>query len=248
MPTIGEQIITQALVILKDHPDGVRYANLLRQLAEPIGTFKNNTVQGNIWDLDIKHPDKVYKPARGLFRLVEFREQDGDQLRQDLVPKPPPKVREADFYQPFAEWLVRDLEDCTLAVPLGGNKFGDKWGTPDVIGKRESKRSDILQAPTEVVSAEIKLDTVQLVTAFGQACAYLLFSHKSYLVVPKTAPQDELGRLDSLCQIFGIGLILFDPASPEDPEFDIRVRPRKQDPEIFYTNKYLKLIEKELFP
>jgi hypothetical protein len=34
----------------------------------------------------------------------------------------------------------------------------DKWDTPDVIGKRESKRSDIIQAPVEIVSAGIKPD------------------------------------------------------------------------------------------
>src|SRR5205814_7427369 len=118
---------------------------------------------------------------------------------------------------------------------------------PDVIGKRESKRSDILQPPIVIVSAEIKMDVFQLVTAFGQASSYCLFSHRSYLVVPQDSPQDELGRLDGLCQVFGLGLILFDPSSPEAPNFDIRVRARKQDPDVFYTNKYLKLVEKELF-
>lgn len=30
-------------------------------------------------------------------------------------------------------------------------------GTPDVVGVRESKRSDIIQFPTEIVVGEIKL-------------------------------------------------------------------------------------------
>jgi hypothetical protein len=34
------------------------------------------------------------------------------------------------------------LEECTKAIQLGGNTFKDKWGTPDVIGKRESRKSD----------------------------------------------------------------------------------------------------------
>ena len=247
MATIGEQIIERALELLRSQPDGIRYAELVRKVAESDTSFKINTVHGTVWDLRIQLPEKVYKPARGLFRLTEFRDQATDQLKPELVPKPPLKVKEAAFYKPFADWLVDDLEDCTKAIPLGGGKFKDKWGTPDVIGKRESRPSDILQAPTEIVSAEIKLDTQQLVTAFGQACAYRLFSHKSYLVVPKDSPQDEVARLDALCQVFGIGLILFDASSPEDPGFDILVRPRKQDPEMFYTNKYLKLIEKEMF-
>ena len=42
-----------------------------------------------------------------------------------------------------------------------------------------------------------------------------------------------------------IGLILFNPSSPENPNFDIRMRARKQDPDMFYTNKYLELVEKD---
>ena len=64
---------------------------------------------------------------------------------------------------------MNETEECTKAIPLGGNRFGGRWGPPDVIGKRESKKSDILKAPVEIVSAEIKLETSQLVTAFGQA-------------------------------------------------------------------------------
>ena len=60
-------------------------------------------------------------------------------------------------------------------------------------------------------------------------------------------PQDEIARLDSLCQVFGIGLILFDVSSAQDPKFNIRVRPRKQEPDMFYANKYMRLIENEMW-
>jgi hypothetical protein len=245
--TIGAQIRALALELLAQHPEGIRYSQLIKQIATA-GPFNANTVSGSVWNLD-QTSGKVYKPSKGLFRLIAFQDAETDtvQLKPELLPEPPPKIWEKDFYAAFADWLVNDLEECTKAIPLGGNLFKDKWGTPDVIGKRESKRSDILQAPTEIVSAEIKTEVFQLVTAFGQACAYCLFSHKSYLVVPASAPPDELGRLDSLCQVFGIGLILFNPTSPANPNFDIRVRARKQDPDMFYTNKYLKLVEKDLF-
>jgi hypothetical protein len=135
-------------------------------------SLKVNTIHGNIWDLDIRLAEKVYKPSRGLFRLVEFGDKETDQLKPELVPTPPKKISEGDSYAPFADWLVNDLEERTKAISLGGNRFRDTWGTPDVIGKGESKRSDILQAPTEIVSAEIKTGVGQLVTAFGRACAY----------------------------------------------------------------------------
>lgn len=103
--------------------------------------FKENTVHGNVWNLDQVYPDKVYKPSRGLFRLTQFREEGSDQLKPESVPKPCRKIEEEEFYKPFVDRLQNDLEECTKAIPLGGNVFRDKWGTPDVIGKRESRKS-----------------------------------------------------------------------------------------------------------
>jgi len=247
MTTIGNRIVEKAFEVLEEAPEGVRYSDLVRRIMSLDGSFKTNTVHGNVWNLDERFPDRIYKPSRGLFRLTKFRAPDFDQLKNELVPKQPKSIREEEFYAPFADWLVNETEECTKAIALGGNRFRDKWGTPDVIGKRESKRSDIIQSPVEIVSAEIKPDVAQLVTAFGQACAYCLFSHKTYLVVSQKAPDDEVARLDALCQVFGIGFVLFDSENPQDPRFSIRSRPRYQQPDLFYANRYMKLIEAELF-
>lgn len=247
MSTIGDRIIARAFEVLESHPEGLRYSDLVRRIIQLDSSFKQNTVHGNVWNLDQEYPDRVYKPSRGLFRLTKFRAVDSDQLKEDLVPKQGRRFKEEEFYAPFADWLVNEMEECTKAIPLGGNKFRDKWGTPDVLGKRESKRSDIIQAPVEIVSAEIKPDVSQLVTAFGQACAYCLFSHKVYLVVSDKSPDDEVARLDALCQVFGLGFVLFDSDNPSDPRFTIRSRPRHQQPDLFYANRYMRLIEAELF-
>ncbi len=172
--------------------------------------LSNRTQSMAVFGINAKFPNDVYKPSKGLFRLTKFRK-----IEEPETPVTPPKVvissvKEEDFYKPFAEWLKNDIEDVTDAIALGRNKFKDKWGTPDVIGKRESRRSDIIKGPTEIVSAEIKTDSAQLVTAFGQACAYKLFSHKAYLVVPRQSSQEEISRVDYLCQIFGIGFVIFD--------------------------------------
>ena len=247
-PRITERIIATALKILEENPGGLRFSELVVKIKETDGTFKPNTINGSIWNLDAKFPKEVYKPSKGLFRLTKFKK-----VEEADAPVPPPKVvissvKEEDFYLPFAEWLKNEIEDVTDAIALGRNKFRDKWGTPDVIGKRESRRSDIIKGPIEVVSAEIKMDSAQLVTAFGQACAYKLFSHKSYLVVPQQSADEEISRVDSLCQIFGIGFVIFDAENPSVPNFQIRVRPARHEPDLFYTNKYVALIEKELFP
>ena len=121
-----------------------------------------------------------------------------------------PKVKEEHFYEAFADWLIKELEECTRAIPVGRNIFKGKWGTPDVVGVRQPKKSDMVKLPTEIVSAEVRIESTSLIAAFGQACAYRLFSHKSYIVVPVDSPEDDIGRLDALARIFGIGLFLFD--------------------------------------
>lgn len=244
---VTEKIKDKAFELLKDNPDGLRYSELVKFISENDEKLNRNTINGSIWNLDSQFPEKVYKPSRGLFRLIEFKDPETDELRKEVQPKEVKKIKEEDFCEPFSNWLQNDIEDVTHSIPLGGNRFKDKWGTPDVIGKKESKRSDIIQAPVEIVSAEIKTETNQLITAFGQACAYKLFSHKCYLVIPKQSSQDEVARLDSLCQLFGIGLVLFNVENPNTPDFIIRVRPNKHEPDFFYTNKYMSRIEKELF-
>src|SRR5207245_4914040 len=120
-----------------------------------------------------------------------------------VTPVESTKIKEEDIYGSFADYLVKELEECSKAILLGGNKFKDKWGTPDVIGVLKPRPTDIFPFPTEIVSAEVKLDYSGLITAFGQACSYKLFSHKSYIVVPETAQEEDISRLDSLCMIFG---------------------------------------------
>ncbi len=245
---VTERIKTKALELLEEHPSGLRYSELHSKILASDGTFKPNTINGCIWNLDAAFPEKVYKPSKGLFRLLKFKPAESEVPEQPATPATPvSKVKEEDFYLPFADWLKNEIEDVTHAIPLGGNTFKDKWGTPDVVGKRESMRSDIIKGPTEIVSAEIKTETLQLVTAFGQACAYKLFSHKVYLVVPRQSPSEEVSRLDSLCQIFGIGLVTFDADSPSAPDFRILVRPGRHEPDLFYTNKYMAKIERDLF-
>ena len=238
--SLQSQIREVAVQIIEEHPEGIRYSELKKQIHQKNNSFNLNTISGSIWNLDVEVKE-VEKPTRGLYQIrEEYRAKSSDTQSST-------NINEENFYEPFADYLKNDLEDVTKAIPLGGKRFGAKWGTPDVIGKRDSRPSDIIKPPVEIVAAEIKTDTKQLITAFGQACAYCLFCHKSYLVVPRKAAAEEISRLDSLCQVFGLGLVLFDSDEPEDPDFVVRVRPRKQDPDIHYTNQYMKKIESELF-
>jgi hypothetical protein len=245
MPTSREKIISKAIELLSENPDGIRYSDLVRRIHEEFPEIPVNTIRGTVWNLDTRVLE-IYKPARGLFRHTQFKEEGVS--KEELIPSPgTPHVSEEDFYQPFADWLVNELEECTKAIPLGGNKFKDKWGTPDVIGVREPRKSDIIKPPAEIISAEVKLDATNLITAFGQACSYKLFSHKSYVVISRDSLEEDIARLDALCRIFGVGLILFDRTNPETPDFEIRVRAAKHEPDLFYANKYMKFVEEDLF-
>jgi len=246
--TKREIILSKAIELLTDNPDGLRYSELVKKTKELCPDIPINTIHGTLWNIDIRLPKRVIKPARGIFKLsVNEQTETSPTTATTVTFEPTAKIKEEDFYESFADWIVKELEECTKAIPLGGNRFKDKWGTPDVIGIREPRQSDIVKLPTEIISVEIKTDTNNLITAFGQACAYKLFSHKSYIVIPNSSSEEDIARIDGLSLIFGVGLILFNNTNPEQPDFEIRTRATKIDPDMFYVNKYMKLIEDELF-
>jgi hypothetical protein len=242
------KVIAKARELLVGVPEGIRYAQLHQQIATVFPNIPPNTIHGALHKFRTELPSEIYQPTKGLYRHVSFREEVTATEEAPLPPKPAaPKIKEDAFYKPFAEWLVNELEECTSAISVGGNVFRDKWGTPDVIGIREAKRSDIIKPPTEIVTAEIKIDLNGLITAFGQCCSYKLFSHRAYIVIPQNSSEEDISRIDALARIFGIGFILFDASNPKEPGFSIRVRAARHEPDVFYVNKYLKLIESDLF-
>jgi hypothetical protein len=93
----------------------------------------------------------------------------------------------------------------------------------------------------------LKLDLAELFVGFGQACFYHLFAHKSFLAVPKQTPPDELDRLEALCHMHFVGLVTFDAENPARPAFRLLVRPRKHEPDLSYTNRYIRSVESKLF-
>src|SRR5271166_4072868 len=166
-PKITQRIKDFAFDLLQKNPDGLRYSELSAQILEQYTSLNSNTIAGTIWNLDETNPSKVYKPSRGVFRLLEYKPVETAETKEPQTPSAQPeKITEASFYPPFVDYLLHELEEVTRAIPVGGNIFKEKWGTPDVVGKRESRRTDIIKGETEIVSAEIKTDTAQLVTAF----------------------------------------------------------------------------------
>ena len=249
MPTQREKIIKKIKEILENKPSGIRYSELHQEIKNALPEVNVNTIHGNLWHLKQKIDNgeikDISRPEQGLYILTKYLGE-----REIFDKQEKAAIREENFYKPFANYLVNDLEECTKAIPLGGNRFQDRWGTPDVIGTYRILGFGNIQPPIEIISAEIKTDTNQLITAFGQACAYKIFSHKVYLVIPKEARSFDIKRIESLCLKFGIGLILFDRDNRNNPNFEILTRAVKSEPDYFYVNKYLRILEteaKELF-
>lgn len=71
--TITGRINAKALELLDEHPEGLRWSELLAGVQASDPGFHPKTVNGCVWKLVEKHPDKVYKPSKGLFRLVKYR-------------------------------------------------------------------------------------------------------------------------------------------------------------------------------
>jgi hypothetical protein len=243
--TSTDQVIQESKKLIMEIPAGVRYSVLHKKINEMHPEIPANTIHGALHRFRLNLPSDIYLPSRGLYRNIKFKDLN-EQTPEQSNQKPSVKIDEEYFYPQFADWIVNELEECTKAIPLGGNKFKDKWGTPDVIGVREPRKSDIIKPPTEIISAEIKTDSQGLIVAFGQACAYKLFSHRSYIVVPDDSSEEDIARLDALARVFGIGLILFDK-NKKETDFEIRVRASRHEPDMFYVNKYMKLIEDDLF-
>jgi hypothetical protein len=228
-----QQIRTRAKEIVMESPTGIRYSELVRRIAEEHPETPKNTIHGSVWDLDTRFPDLIHKPSRGLYLLF----QKGETSSPPPLVAPAKLPKEEAFYEPFADWLKNELDEVTVAVALGGAGLQKKWGTPDVVGVYKPLASHRIKFDLEIVSAEIKVDPTQPVVAFGQAAAYRLFSAKSYVVMPMSISPEDYGRLEALCMLFGIGLVVFEP-TVDDPKFSIRVRAQRFWPDMFYVNEF----------
>jgi len=241
---IIDQIKQVARQVLERSPQGIRHSGLVSEIQAELPTVNPLNISPTVSALPGTETD-VLRPSRGFFILAKFANNEAKPALPDETTPSPEKepqqttIAEQDYYQPFANWLVEEEDAVNQAVVVGGNIHKDKWSTPDVIGTYTHRRNDPVPFPLELVSAEIKIDASQSVTAFGQACAYRLFSHKVYIVMPIKIKdvKDDLDRLQALCVLFGMGLVLFQ-LNPENPQFERRVAAQKFEPDMFYLNEF----------
>lgn len=245
-----QQIQAKARAILRAEPGGIRWGELLKRIYGDDPETPQNSIHGALQNLFIASTD-IVKVARGTYQLAQYvaaddalaSVQEAESMAMPVKAETPGSepLTEQDFYVSFAEWLEEN-DEATVASALGGSSLGGKWGTPDVIGVLKPRAQDIFKFEPQIVTAEIKAVPSQPVVAFGQAVAYRLFSHKSYIVVPNSTSSDDMNRLKSLCSIHGVGLVTF-ALDKHQPDYTVVVLPVNAAPDMFYVNNMLERLK-----
>ena len=236
-PSIRDRIRTLAFEQLGRHPEGLRFSHLIREIALVDSSLNASTIKTTVWNLDRVSADQVYKPARGLFRLVVFKEAAALEAREEAQRRARDLAMETKVNALFAEWLEKELQDVDHAIAPTANLFHGLCGTPTVLGFAGSRPGDGQAPPPSIVSAHIESKAGGHIDAFGQACAARLFARRSYLVVPKRKRMEELTHLHALCTMVGLGLVLFNDLSLAAPGFRLTVRPVDHDPDPVYESR-----------
>jgi hypothetical protein len=216
--------------------EGIRFNMLVKIIV--IETKENvNTINGSIWNMPNEMSDKVARPQRGLF-ILNKNMSNFEQLEQESSKKYSDEFKEDDVYSPAKDFLLSRGE-CSHAVVIGGNILGKKWGTPDILGSIRVSSDAVYKPPLEIVAVEVKGNNYSPVEALGQAMAYKLFAHRTWLVLPET---DDIDRIEGIAMSANIGLVVFNFKNNQF-DFETRNRPVIGSPDADEVNKILFLLK-----
>ncbi len=241
--TKKEQIIKKALeiLVLPESKGGIRISSLIKKVATDTGE-NINTCTGSLWNLPEQFPEKVSRPFRGVLILKENERFLKDVVEVSTEAKPEAKLTEAGIYEPAMNYLLSEQE-CTHAIVIGGNAFGRKWGTPDILGVIRASSDATYRPIIELVAVEIKDEGYLPIEALGQAMAYKLFAHRTWLILPDEDNED-ISRIQGIAITANIGLVSF--ARKEDGfEFITRNRPISGRPDLMEVNSMLEKLKRD---
>ena len=220
---------------------GIRFTDIVQRIVEHSPETNLNTIRAQVGKLGRVFPESIEKPSRGLYRPIDNADETQDNIAENQQEST--TIREEVFYESFANFLTGDLDECSTAVAIGSMRGNGKWGNPDVVGINKPLPHHVIKFEPEIISAEIKVNPNDTVTAFGQAVAYRLFSHKTYLVLPSTVTEVESAKVLLLCSLYGIGLVYF-ILDPKNPAFSVTLYAQKFVPDMFSLNDFVENIRK----
>ncbi|OGS20065.1 MAG: hypothetical protein A3J83_03590 [Elusimicrobia bacterium RIFOXYA2_FULL_40_6] len=236
----------KALEILTrpEYKTGIQWADLIKVVENELPGILKNNFPASLSTWPNEEPEKVARPYRGLFILkenLEYLEKiETKDKQQDNIPQ---KYLEKDLYEPAKDYLLGKGE-CDYAVVVGGNTFKDKWATPDVLGTIRGSSDALYKSPIELVAVEIKDPEYKPVEALGQAMAYKLFAHRTWLILPQEDNKYEAERLKGIAIINNIGLITF-TGSKDDFHWEIINRPATGNPDPQEVDKILTTLKEK---
>ncbi|MDD3475068.1 MAG: hypothetical protein PHP08_04215 [Candidatus Dojkabacteria bacterium] len=72
-PTASQRIYEKVFELLEQNPEGLHWSELISKIQKSDKTLHPKTINGYVWKLIEKYPEKVYKPSKGLFRLLKYK-------------------------------------------------------------------------------------------------------------------------------------------------------------------------------
>lgn len=173
------------------------------------------------------------------------------------VEKPASKEpkREIDLYPGFMRglqtwaanqgWTSHFVEQVSHQ---GRRNTGGNWTRPDFVVVGARKYDYTPGIVRDVETFEVKPATCDIAAVF-EAAAHSRFATKSHLAIaatPETLKEDLLARIESECQRFGLGLILF--TNPADTDsWDYRADAIRSEPDPDLLERFIndQISEKE---
>lgn len=70
---VTHRINEKVFELLEQHPEGLHWSELRSKIEASDPAFHPKTVNGCVWKLPQKFPDKIYKPSKGVFRLLKYK-------------------------------------------------------------------------------------------------------------------------------------------------------------------------------
>lgn len=196
---------------------------------------------------DLIDSGKISK-GRGKGGSVYLLEIAQPEVKKDEPKKP--RIKENDLYEPFIKvvkefWVKdNDIDEYLIANTSnqGKKKTGGRWTRPDVTLISIKNYQYVYGKIMEIVTFEIKPEDNYGVESVFETASQSVFAHKSFLCIHLSSGKPETEEFDRIirqCDLFGVGLIVFE--KPDDWEtYETVVDPKRKDPDPYEVNSFIK--------
>lgn len=170
--------------------------------------------------------------------------------KKDEVKQKVERIKEHELYDPFLQviktyWVKEnDIDDYITekTANQGKRKTGGRWTRPDVTLISMKNYQYIFGKIMEVITFEIKPKDDYGIESVFETASQSVFAHKSYLCIHVSGGKPETEEFDRIlrqCDLFGVGLIVFD--KPDDWEtYETIVEPKRREPDPYEVNMFIK--------